>query len=171
MNIFVKTGLYVAFFSILHFGYDLSRLPWLKPFCAADESIFQHMKTAYWAFILACLIEHVALKRRKKLRRDFWTARMMSAVFVPWTAVLVWYLAPALVGRFTTLGADLTWAVLVTAVSGVVGVTLERGLERTERPLPWSMPLALFLFLLSGFLYIAFTYNLPWADMFAEPPA
>lgn len=171
MNIFVKVSFFLGIFTLLHFGFDLARLDWLKPFCATDESIFQHLKIAYWAFIMAGLIESVALRRKKILWPCFWTTRMMSAVFVPWTAFLIWYIAPALIGRFSSRGLDIVWSVLATIFAGTAGVVLERNMEKDARHSASLRYLAFFLFVTAAFLFIAFTFKLPWVDMFAEPGA
>jgi len=47
MNIFVKSLLYLIMFSILHFGYDLTHLIFLIPFCGVNESVFQYLKMAF----------------------------------------------------------------------------------------------------------------------------
>jgi len=75
MNIFLKAFIYLILFSVLHFGYDLTHLSFLKPFCGINESIFQHLKIAFWAYLLASLIEYPVFKRKKRKYEGFWIPR------------------------------------------------------------------------------------------------
>lgn len=169
MNMFIKTVIYLGLFSLLHFGYEMTRFPWLKPFCGINESIFQHLKMAYWAYILASIIEFFSLKKKKAPGPGFITSRMLAAVFVPWVIVLVWYLAPATVGKIKSPGIELVWAITVSAFSGVSGIILEKNVESAGRLSLGLKLLAIFLVLAAGFLFVAFSYNLPWIDMFVDP--
>jgi len=168
MNILLKAFIYLIFFSVLHFGYDLTHLSFLKPFCGIDESIFQHLKMAFWAYLLASLVEYPVYKRKNKKYESFWIPRFFSATMVPWTIFLVWYLAPATGGKFRLSYMELIWALVVSYFSGLAGGLMERTLEEQRLAFCFKV-LVIFLALASAFLYIAFTYQLPWIDMFRAP--
>jgi hypothetical protein len=168
MSIILKAFIYLIFFSVLHFGYDLTHLSFLKPFCGIDESIFQHLKMAFWAYLLASLIEYPVFKGKKKKYESFWIPRFFSATVVPWTIFLVWYLAPATVGKFRLSYMELIWALVVSYFSGLAGGVVERNLEEHRLSFCFKV-LVVFLTVVSAFLYITFTYNLPWVDMFRAP--
>jgi hypothetical protein len=68
MNIFVKSLLYLIMFSILHFGYDLTHLIFLIPFCGVNESVFQHLKMAFWSYLFTNLIEYF-IERKKIIKK------------------------------------------------------------------------------------------------------
>gem|GEM_PF-6335425 len=53
-------------FSIFHFGYELIKSPLLKPFCGINESVFQHLKMAFWGYALLSIGEYFLLKKRNK---------------------------------------------------------------------------------------------------------
>jgi len=168
MNILLKAFIYLIFFSMLHFGYDLTHLSFLKPFCGIDESIFQHLKMAFWAYLLASLVEYPVYKRKNKKYESFWIPRFFSATMVPWTIFLVWYLAPATGGKFRLSYMELIWALVVSYFSGLAGGLMERTLEEQRLAFCFKV-LVIFLAVASAFLYIAFTYQLPWIDMFRPP--
>jgi len=168
MSIILKAFIYLIFFSMLHFGYDLTHLSFLKPFCGIDESIFQHLKMAFWAYLLASLVEYPVYKRKNKKYESFWIPRFFSATMVPWTIFLVWYLAPATGGKFRLSYMELIWALVVSYFSGLAGGLMERTLEEQRLAFCFKV-LVIFLAVASAFLYIAFTYQLPWIDMFRPP--
>ncbi|MGQ9800599.1 MAG: DUF6512 family protein [Candidatus Saccharicenans sp.] len=168
MNIILKAFIYLIFFSVLHFGYDLTGWPFLKLFCGVNESIFQHLKMAFWAYLLASLVEYPVLKRKKKKYESFWIPRFFSASIVPWTIFLVWYLAPATGGKLSPSYLEIIWALVVSFFSGLAGGLIERTLEEQRLAFCFKV-LVIFLVVVSAFLYITFTYNLPWIDMFRAP--
>ncbi|MBC7349109.1 MAG: hypothetical protein H5U05_03960 [Candidatus Aminicenantes bacterium] len=168
MSIILKAFIYLIFFSVLHFGYDLTHLSFLKPFCGIDESIFQHLKMAFWAYLLASMVEYPVFKRKKKKYESFWIPRFFSATIVPWTIFLVWYLAPATGGKLSPSYLELIWALVVSYFSGLAGGLIERTLEDQRLAFCFKV-LVIFLAVASAFLYIAFTYQLPWIDMFRAP--
>lgn len=168
MKIYLKAFIFLVSFSLLHLGFNLTHWSFLKPFCGTDESIFQHLKMAYWAYLLASLAEYPVWRNRRKEQVHFWVPRLFSAVTVPWIIFLVWYLAPATVGKFRLSSQELVWAVAVSYFSGLAGGVIERNLEEHRLSFCFKI-LVLFLLIVSGFLYISFTYHLPWADVFRAP--
>lgn len=168
MKIVSKAFIYLIFFSILHFGYDLTNWSFLKPFCGIDESIFQHLKMAFWAYLLASLVEYPVFKRKERGYKSFWITRFFSATIVPWTIFLVWYLVPATGSKTRPSYLELIWALLVSYFSGLAGGLIEKTIEEQRLAFCFKV-LVVFLTIVSAFLYISFTYHLPWIDMFQPP--
>lgn len=168
MNILMKAFIYLIFFSVLHFGYDLTGWSFLKPFCGINESVFQHLKMAFWAYLLASVVEFLISKRKKFALGNFWISRIFSATVVPWVIFLVWYLVPATLGKFKISVMELIWALIVSYFSGLAGGFIERNLEKQQLSLSFKI-LVIFLVIASAFIYITFTYSLPWIDMFTAP--
>ncbi|MGQ9616267.1 MAG: DUF6512 family protein [Spirochaetota bacterium] len=168
MRVYIKALLYLAIFSILHFGYDLTHRGFLVPLCGIDESIFQHLKMAFWAYLFASIIEYFLSRKRYYKRESFWYTRLLSTVLVPWFIVLIWYLVPALLGRVESLVIDLVWAIFSAFLSAIFGITIERSIEDIKTALSFKL-IVLFLFIVSAFLYVWFTYKPPWIDLFVNP--
>lgn len=168
MNIYIKSLLYLAIFSLLHFGYDLTHWAFLTPLCGINESVFQHLKMAFWAYLLASLIEYFVVRRKLSKRKTFWYPRLLSTIIVPWFVMLIWYLVPALCGKVEFLVLELLWSVLSTYSSGVMGGIIEKNFEENVVTPSYKIVI-LILFIVSAFLYVWFTYNVPWIDLFINP--
>lgn len=168
MNIYVKSLLYLAIFSILHFGYDLTHWAFLIPLCGINESVFQHLKMAFWAYLLASLFEYFVVRRKLSKRKTFLYPRLLSTIIVPWFAMLIWYLVPAFYGRVEFLTLEILWAVFSTYFSGVMGGIIEKNIEENVVT-PSFKIVILILIILSAFLFVWFTYKLPWIDLFVNP--
>lgn len=168
MNIYLKSLLYLVIFSVLHFGYDLTHWTFLTPFCGINESVFQHLKMAFWAYLLTSLIEYFLVRRKLSKTKTFWYPRFLSTIIVPWLVALIWYLAPALLGRIESLILELIWAIFTTYFSGVMGGIIEKNIKEDTITISFKIAI-LILFIISAFLYIWFTYKPPWIDLFINP--
>lgn len=168
MNIYIKSLLYLAIFSILHFGYDLTRWAFLAPLCGINESVVQHLKMAFWAYLLASLIEYFIVRRKLNERNTFWYPRLLSTIMVPWFVMLIWYLVPAFFGRVESSALELLWGIFSTYFAAVMGGIVERNIEGTAATVSFKIVI-LVLFIISAFLYVWFTYKPPWIDLFINP--
>lgn len=170
MNVYLKALLFLFSFSLFHFGYEITDWGFLTPFCGVNESVFQHLKMAFWGYLLVAVGEYLFV--RKKIKegkiRNFWYSRLLSTVLLPWIIFIVWYLLPALYGRAESLLLDLVWAVAVTYLSCCCVGVVEKEIEKIEFSLSTKYVISL-LFLILGFLFVWFTYKLPWIDMFVNP--
>ncbi|MBC7189885.1 hypothetical protein H5U35_06710, partial [Candidatus Aerophobetes bacterium] len=99
---------------------------------------------------------------------SFWYARLFSTVTVPWFILLIWYVVPALYGKIDSLILDLSWAIISAYSAGIGGGIIEKNVERSGADRSFKV-FVIILIILSAFLYIWFTYRLPWIDLFAGP--
>ncbi|MEJ5229489.1 MAG: DUF6512 family protein [Pseudothermotoga sp.] len=162
-----KILLYVAIFSVLHFGYELTGLSVLKPFCGVDESVFEHIKMGFWAYLFVSIIEYFFVKRPLD-SRNFWYSRIFSAIFVPWSIIIIWYILPAIFGHVESVVIELMWAFTVVFLSGLVGHLLEKNLERIAPTNSLRMVIIL-LFVVSVIFFVRFSFSKPSIDLFANP--
>ena len=170
MSIYLKSLLYLVIFCVLHFGYDLTHWAFLAPFCGINESVFQHLKMAFWAYLLASLLEYLVITREISKRTLFWCSRGLSTIILPWFTMLIWYLVPAIFGRIELLPLEVVWAILSTYFSAVIAGIIENSLERSRMSSILKIVIAI-LFAISAFLYVWFTYKPPWIDLFINPEA
>ena len=168
MNTYLKSLIFLVIFSILHVGYEITSWHFLKPICGIDESLFQHLKIAFWAYFITTLIEYLIVKRSHKARKNFWFPRILSTTIVPWLILLIWYLVPAFVGRVESFMLELFWGVFVTILAGIVGPIIEKNIDGKDFTLRFKIVIVI-LFIVSGFLYIWFTFKPPWIDLFVNP--
>jgi hypothetical protein len=170
MGIYLKALLFLIIFCILHYAYDLTHWGFLTPFCGVEENVFQHLKMAFWSYFFVSLIEYFIVER-KLGRKFFWYPRLLSTITVPWFAILIWYLVPALYGKVESLILEAMWAIFATYSSGLIGAIVERNMEIASKFRSEFKIAVLILFVISAFLYVWFTYNPPWIDLFTSPEA
>ena len=168
VNIWIKGLVYLVAFSIFHFGYELVPLPILKPFCGVNESVFQHLKMAFWGYLTTSIIEYFVSKKKPASRDRFWYSRLFATSVVPYFTMIYWYLGPALFGRFQNLVSDLIWAIFSTYAAALTAGAVEHSIENA--PLNGTFrAFVIILLIVSAFSFIWFTYKLPWIDLFVNP--
>ncbi len=167
MRVLLKATLYLIVFSVLHFAYEVLRWPLLIPFCGVDESVFEHLKMGFWSYSIVNVIEYL-LGRKKVQQGNFWQPRVLSAILVPWFIVIVWYMAPALVGHIQSVAVELIWAFAVTFISAIIGCSLEKNIQRVSLTKGIKIAVTV-LYILSIVFYIRFSFTKPWIDLFINP--
>lgn len=169
MSIYLKAFLFLLAFCLFHYGYELTGMAFLKPFCGTNESVFQHLKMAFWAYVLLSLVEFVMLKKREDTKiKNFVHSRMLSAVLLPWIILLTWYLLPGVFGRVESLFVEVLWAVLVIYLSGLFVAQIEKEVEKVQFQTATKV-VVITVTTISAFLFVLFTYRLPWIDLFVNP--
>jgi len=136
--------------------------------CGVTESNFQHFKAGFFSYLIVNLIEYIRFRQTIQNRNSFVYSRMMSTLFLPWIIFLLWYIAPAIIGRWPNNTYEIVYANVITFSTGFFTVILERGLEEIQYNKSLKAVI-LTLFCVSLLLYIVFTFRLPWADVFVEP--
>ncbi len=161
----------IAFWLVYLAMYGIYRFFPITPLClvcGVRESNFQHYKAGFYAYLIVCLGEAVWRGPRLADGAGFLYPRLTAAVFLPWLIFLLWYIAPALIGRWPNVTYEIIWANVITLAVGLATVVLESGLMQ----MPYSRTLkgiVIALFGVSILLYTVFTFRLPWADVFVEP--
>lgn len=168
MNIFLKAFIFIVIFSGLHFGYDLTKWEFLKPICGINESVFQHLKMAFWAYFLASIIDYYFFRNYIRKKDSFWYSRLLSSVIVPWIIFLIWYFIAAIYGKIEPLFLEILLALIESFIGGIIGGIIEKNIEKIDYTFGFKIAVLL-LFFISGFLYVRFTYKPPWIDLFTEP--
>jgi len=169
MNIYIKAFFFLLSFSLFHFGYEVTQWSFLTPFCGVNESVFQHMKMAFWGYILLSIIEYFRIQKKIKQKIvNFFYSRTLSTIILPWITIVLWYLLPALYGRAESLIIDLLWAIFVTYISALFVIRIEKEIEKNRFHTGTKIAI-LILLVISAFLFVWFTYSLPWLDLFENP--
>ncbi len=168
MKIATKVIIYMAIFSLLHFGYDLTGWNFLIPFCGTDESVFEHLKMGFWSYLLVSTLEFLILKRKERSSNNFWMSRLISTIFIPWLIVVVWYLVPGIYGKVESITLELVWAFIVVIVSAIIGIVLEKSTEKIKFGMGLKT-IILVLLIICIFFFVRFSYSKPWIDLFQNP--
>lgn len=166
----IKSLVFLGFFSVEHFIYELLPNPATLFFGAADESVFAHAKMAFYAWLFTCLLEYMLLARSPfiKEKKAFVVSRLFTATILPWFEVLVWYVVPAIVRAELPLELELAWAFAVVYIIGILGGAVERVLQGHKVD-GYALAVVLALVGLSVFFFTAFTIEKPWIDFFYLP--
>jgi len=75
---------------------------------------------------------------------------------------------PATFGKTGSSTIELFWALLSSYLSGLFATITEKNTEKCVFDTA-SRIMIIVLIVISAFLYIKFTYQLPWIDMFVNP--
>lgn len=132
------------------------------------ESTFQHFKAGFFSYLIVNIVEYAWNYHKIEHRESFIYSRLAATIFLPWFIFLLWYLAPAVIGRWPNNTYEIIYANVITLLVGYCTVTLEAGLEKIKY-LGRQKAVLVTLFLVSILLYTVFTFRLPWADVFIEP--
>jgi hypothetical protein len=167
-GILVKAVAFWLVFLILYGLYRFFPVFPISLISGTTESVFQHFKEGFYAYLIVNLGEAVWFRRQVKDWERFLYARIASTVLLPWLIFLLWYIAPAVVGRWPNNAYEIIYANIITLLVGLSTVTLESGFEFIPytRGIKWVLWL---LFFTSILLYLVFTFRLPWTDVFIEP--
>jgi hypothetical protein len=169
MSILVKVIVLQVLFLLLHYLYEWFPNGVTAILSGINESVYQHMKVAFFAYIFASLIEYAWLYPNIKSRSQFFHVRAFTAVIYA-LLVIVWFFASsAYFVKFERVFLEILFANLATILTSLTAVQLERHLDQVifSRGFKW-VTVSVFLVALSEF--IIFTYRLPWLDVFANPP-
>ncbi len=158
-----------AVFLVLHFLYDWAPGPATAIFSGTNESIYQHMKVAFFAYLFVSALEYLLVRKSLAAPARFLHARALTAVLFPLLVIPWYYTSAAYFVRIESVFLEILFANLATLLNSISGVLIEQHLEKVvfSRGLKWCTA-ALFVITLSEF--IIFTYRLPWLDVFANPP-
>lgn len=166
MKKFIKLILFLIIFAILHFSFDIFGGNFLKIFSGTDESVFSHLKMAFWAYFVVFLIDLAYCKNRKK---DFQIySALLINILMPWIIVIIWYIIPALYGKIHSEFYEILWAFFVLILTGLISFSIEKDLSKTNFSRLTNL-IILFLFIISVFFYTYFTFSKPWVDIFQIP--
>jgi hypothetical protein len=167
-NVIWKALAFWGVFMTLYALYKFFPVFPLSLICGVTESNFQHYKAGFFSYLIVNLVEYAWNRQRIADRVRFLYSRLTATIFLPWIIFLLWYVAPAVIGRWPNNTHEILYANVITFLVGVCTVILERGLQSAAYPR--SLKVMLFiLFGVSILLYIVFTFRLPWADVFVEP--
>jgi hypothetical protein len=129
----LKTIFYLLTFQLLHFFYDWLPSPFVAIFSGISESILQHIKIGFFAFLLFSAVELLLRHKHypsKIARRRFWVARLLIASLSCWMIFVIWHIVPSIRGAL--MPNDLTeilYAVVATYLVGLFSFWLSADLE------------------------------------------
>ena len=167
--IFLKSVIFMLLFAILHFLYtDLHQNPFFRAIAGTDESVFQHLKLGFFAYLLLIGIDYLIIRKRVENVNSFVFSRLISSLLVPWIIFIVWYIVPAFVGHEIGLARELAWALVVVFLTGIMAAVVDNNTEKIKFNLAIKI-IVVFLIIVSLMIFIWFSFELPWIDVFILP--
>ncbi len=147
--------------SLFHFTFELSgNNPVVGAFSAVNESVWEHLKLAFWPTVLFALIEFVPLKR---VVNNFVLAKTVGVYLM--VAII-----PAIFYSYTTFTGESLFAIDISSfvIAAIVGQLVSYKLL-TNRKMPhWLGWIALALLLALAVIFVVFTFCPPQLTIFRD---
>jgi hypothetical protein len=149
----------------LHLSNRLISGPLLILVGCPEESIFQHMKMAFFSYLMVSVVELIIARRQKNPVQPVLYSRLLSLVIYPYLVFFVWMLVPGLFGMMQSIAAEIIYSNVILLICLVCTVALETGIERVQfNRLVKIVPI--FLFCLSMVQYSVLAFHKPPVDLF-----
>lgn len=147
--------------SLLHFCYKWSgESPLSALFCAVNESVWEHMKIAFWAFFFYAVLELILFRERPG---NFLLAKTVGLYLLSVTIPIIFYTYTAILGKHV-LWLDILLFILAIFVGQWVSWRI---LSSAPKPL-WNQ-LAVVPLIVLILAYLTFTFLTPQVKLFQDP--
>lgn len=156
-------------FLLVHYIYDWFPNPATSFIGATNESVYQHMKAAFYASLLLSVFEATLTRKAIASFPAYFYSRLFTAVFLPLAMFLFFLLGPALFIKIENIPLEIVFANLALLAASASVFVLDTVIETPQlsRSAKWTL---LALFLISALEFTVFNIRLPWFDVFAIPP-
>jgi len=148
--------------SFLHFVFELlGEWPPVAFIAAVNESVWEHLKLAFWPALIYAFIEWPFFRRHAK---NFWTAKAIGILAMPLVIVSVFYGYTALAGR-NFLWVDISLFVLAVLIGQALSCWI-----LLRRPFAPGIKIVAMIFL--ALMIAAFsllTFFPPHCPLFCDP--
>lgn len=152
----------VAVGSILHFTYEASgNLMWVGVFSAMNESVWEHLKLAFWPSLIWTLFLRVG---SRKDFQNFWVGRSLALVTAPVLITIGFYGYTSALGRHA-LAFDLLLFVFAIAFGQLLAIFTYR-LGKMSKQITVC---AIAIIFVEAMLFILFSYVQPDLPIFIDP--
>jgi len=148
--------------SVLHFTFEWSgNQPIVGVFSAVNESVWEHLKLAFWPALLFMLIEYVLLK---KTANNFAFAKTTGVYLMVIIIPIVFYSYTAITGKsiFVVDISTFIVAVIIGQLSSYKLLTYKKLSENLTR-------VSLIALVLLGLAFVLFTFYPPQLPIFRDP--
>ncbi|UCE18430.1 MAG: hypothetical protein JSV84_16495 [Gemmatimonadota bacterium] len=147
--------------SLFHFTFEwVGRWPPGAFIFAVNESVWEHLKLAFWPGMLFALIEYPCTK---KVAHNFWLAKTSGLLTMPFVIVVMFYGYTAITGRHY-LSADIAIFFISIAIGQLVSYKL---LTAPEKSPPAKLCAVIVMVMLIA-AFSMFTYYPPHIFLFED---
>lgn len=149
-----------VFGTLFHFLYEWTGLPFFAPFCAVNESTWEHMKILFFPMLLFAVIQSFFSKDSK----NFWAIKLLGITLGVLLIPILFYTYN---GAF---GKSPDWLnILFFFIAAGAGFLLEFALFKKERPSKNNNVWAIILLIFIAVLFVLFTFFPPKLPLFQDP--
>ncbi|NVM53065.1 MAG: hypothetical protein HWN66_05135 [Candidatus Helarchaeota archaeon] len=166
--VLIKSGIFLLLFSILHFIYEWIPIIPFAVIGGTNESVFQHLKLAFYAYLFLIPIEYLLFRKNIEHHSSFIYSRLLVTFIIPGMELILWYSVPSLVGEITPLALELIYSMIILYIMGIFGGIIEQNMYGTE----FKTNIQLVIIILLGaaiYFFTIFTFTDPFLDVFAIP--
>lgn len=146
--------------SISHFVYawsDYNDL--LALFSAVNESVWEHLKLAFWPGFIFLIVELLIYQKKSNL----FFAKMIELVLMPLIIIVSFYTYTGILG-FNLLIVDIGTFIMAVIIARIIGYRI----LIKERTTNFSDFLSLFIIFILAAFFIYFTFNPPRISLFRD---
>jgi hypothetical protein len=148
--------------SALHFTYELSgKLTVVATFSAMNESVWEHLKLAFWPSLIWMLIEYVPLKKQTN---NFLIAKTLGTNLMVVIIPIIFYSYTSITGK-SIFAIDITSFIVAVVVGQIVSYKL---LKKNQLP-RITDKVAIVMLIVLGIAFIVFTFYPPHLPIFQDP--
>ncbi|MHA2007021.1 MAG: DUF6512 family protein [Promethearchaeota archaeon] len=165
--IFVRSGIYLVIFVLSHYLFKWFPNEVLSLFSSIDESVFQHMKLAFYSYLILSLIEGAIFRNKIPNKEKFIYSHILSAVIIPFIIFTLFLIGAMFYGERPFL-VEIFYAITITFTSSLVTTVIEQEYKELE----FNKRFKILLIVITVILimeFTIFTFNLPWHDIFVDP--
>jgi len=163
-NLGFKIGILLLLSMLIHFLPDWMNFSWVSLFAPVSESVFQHERIFFSAYIIYSLFEYNFVYRVK----NYWISRFLILLLIPWTMIVVYLLPQSFTGKMPNEFWEVFLAIASTLVVWILVIPLENDLEKIKYSQKAKFIISI-IFILLALSNVIFTFNLPVYDIFAKP--
>jgi len=147
--------------SLLHFTFELSdNQPVVGIFSAVNESVWEHLKLAFWPALLFAIIEYRPLKSSD----NFLFAKGIGIYLMPTIIMVLFYSYTAILGE-SVFAMDILIFIIAVVIGQFASYKL---LTSKEFPKTWGR-ISLIALIILAVLFVIFTFYPPHLLIFRDP--
>lgn len=165
--VIIKALIYLGIYSAFNYAYPL--IKW--PIFSVSESTWEHLKIGFFsaAFLALAELALFALSRINSWAR-FFSSRFSGIILIPVSLFLFYYLSVALFGKITPPWLEVASVIVITFLSGLATFHTENAfLDFPWEKKPSLLLLQVVMLIIAAYLFITFTYRLPYYPLFKVP--
>lgn len=114
---------------LLHFCYKWFPNPLFLLLGCPEESLFHHMKMAFFAYTFVSVGEFLFIRKQLSSRVSFAASRMLSVVLFSFLVYVIWYPVPLFFGVFESVWGEVLYSNIVLVISLILTKSIEVQVE------------------------------------------